>query len=165
MDEDKDFYAPRRCMREPIKEIFEAAQLLSSAADAHLAGNRSGADCLLREANMPVVRAWTESLWGSEAANPDQRNYRRFRVFPGAPVRVEKEQRIAKRLPPLADRMLIIKRYGRKCVFCGIPLISEQVRKAFHLAYPDGRAMGRHEPNPTCGLPMHVDAVRSHHSA
>jgi hypothetical protein len=35
---DENFEALRRCMREPIKEIFDAAQLLSRATDAHLLG-------------------------------------------------------------------------------------------------------------------------------
>lgn len=142
MDRDGNFYAPRRCMREPIREIFDAAGLLSSAADAHLTGDRSTADCLLRAADMTVVRAWTESLWGNKAANPDQQKYHRFRVVYNAPPFMEKAQRIVTRMPPLADRKLIIERYGRSCVFCGIPLISEHVRNAIRQAYPDAVPWG-----------------------
>lgn len=39
--------APRRCLEEPIPEIFEAASLLSDAVDAHLAGDRQRADRLI----------------------------------------------------------------------------------------------------------------------
>jgi hypothetical protein len=49
----EDFLVPRRCMREPINEIFDAAQLLNLATDAHLAGDHSAADALIRTANMP----------------------------------------------------------------------------------------------------------------
>jgi HNH endonuclease len=139
---DKNFFAPRRCMREPIKEIFEAAQLLSLAVDAHLAGDHSHADTLIRAANMPAVRTWTESLWGNKAANPDQQKYHRFRVIPGTPPYIEKARRTDKRMPPLADRRLIIERYGRNCVFCGTPVISEQVRNAFRRIYPDAVPWG-----------------------
>ena len=136
------FYGLRRCMREPIGAIFDAAQLLSRATDAHLAGDRSAADALLKAADMPVIREWTESLWGSKASNPDQQKYHRFRVVSGAARFLEKGQRVAKRMPSKADRMLIIERYGRNCVFCGIPLISDRVRNAFRLAYPDAVPWG-----------------------
>jgi hypothetical protein len=143
---DRDFRTPRRCMREPIIEIFDAARLLSSATDAHLAGDRSSADSLLRAADMPIVRAWTESLWGRKAANPDQEKYHRFRVIPGAPPVMKKVQRIATRMPSFADKRTIIKRCGRNCVFCGIPLIREQVRNAFRRAYPDAVPWGNTNP-------------------
>ena len=32
----EEFLAPRRCMREPIQEIFDAADCLERAVDAHL---------------------------------------------------------------------------------------------------------------------------------
>jgi hypothetical protein len=130
-------------MREPIDEIFEAAQLLNLATNAHLAGDHSTADTLIRTANMPAVRAWTESLWGSKAANPGQQKYHRFRAIPEAPPHLEKPQRILERMPTLAAKRTIIERYGRHCVFCGIPLISRQVRIAFGRAYPDAAPWGR----------------------
>ena len=68
----EEFLAPRRCMREPIKEIFHAAELLDRAVDAHLRQDRKTASQLFREADIPEVRAWTESLWGGKRANPEQ---------------------------------------------------------------------------------------------
>ncbi|MGA8901623.1 MAG: HNH endonuclease [Bradyrhizobium sp.] len=130
-------------MREPISEIFDAASLLNSATDAHLTGDRATADRLLRAANMPVLRAWIESLIGSKIANPDQSKYHRSRKIPDAPPTLEKAQRIKKREPSREERRLIIQRYGRNCVFCGIPVISDQVRKAFNRAYPDAAPWGR----------------------
>ena len=56
--------APRICMREPIREIFHAAELLERATDTHLRGDRNSAEQLFREADLPEVRSWTESLWG-----------------------------------------------------------------------------------------------------
>ena len=141
-----DFLAPRRCMREPIDEIFDAARLLDRAADAHLAGDHSGAETLIRSANMPVVPAWTESLWGSKAANPDQKMYHRFRAVASAPPHLPKTQRIPQRMPSSADRSSIVERYGRNCVFCGIPLISKEVQTAIKLAYPDALLWGRTNP-------------------
>ena len=143
---DIDFLAPRRCLREPISEIFDAAQLLSAATDAHLLGKHSTAESLLRAANMPAVRAWTESLWGSRAANPDQQEYHRVRAIPGAPPCMPKAQRMAKRMPSAVDRTIIIERYGRNCVFCGIPLIGEQVREAFRCTYTEAVPWGHTNP-------------------
>src|SRR5205807_3484616 len=94
MSDNQDFFAPRRCMREPIEEIFHASDLLSRAADAHLMGNCAAADTLIRAANMPTIRAWTESLWGSKAANPDQWKYHRFRAVVDAPPHLPNIQRI-----------------------------------------------------------------------
>jgi hypothetical protein len=34
-----EFWAPRRCLLEPIREIFDAAKLLDAAVDAHHAGD------------------------------------------------------------------------------------------------------------------------------
>jgi HNH endonuclease len=130
-------------MREPIDEIFIASQLLDRATDAHLAGDLSTADTLIREANMPAVRAWTESLWGSRAANLDQQKYHQFRAIAGAPPYLEKVQHIPARMPTSAEKNIIIERYGRNCVFCGIPLIRKEVRIAFQSAYPDALPWGR----------------------
>lgn len=143
MDHDQDFYAPRRSMRDPIKEIFDAAQLLDRATDAHLAGHVASADTLLRAANMPAIRTWIESLIGSKAANPDQPLYHRYRGVASAPSYLPKKLRIPARMPTSAEKLIVIERYGRNCVFCGIPLISKTVRGAFHCAYPEAAPWGR----------------------
>lgn len=143
MDRDEAFYAPRSCMREPINDIFDAAQLLNLATDAHLAGDRPQAEALIRTANMPTIRAWMESLIGSRAANPDQPMYHRFREVADAPVYLTKTARIPKRMPTSAEKLIVIERHGKNCVFCGIPLIGDKVRNAFHRAYPDAMPWGR----------------------
>src|SRR5258708_24474874 len=113
MVDDQSFFAPRRCMRAPIDEIFEASQMLNRATDAHLAGDRSGAERLIGTANSPTVRAWSESLWGRKAANPDQWQYHRFRAVAGAPPYLPRAQRIAQRMPSSAEKSSIVERYGR----------------------------------------------------
>ena len=85
-----DYHAPRRCFREPIAEILNAASLLSEAADAHLAGNKAQADERLRAADMPAVRAWTDSLWGSAKRNPDLPHYIRYRAVPTLRLRCQR---------------------------------------------------------------------------
>lgn len=139
---DANFLAPRSCMRDPILDLREVAILLDSAADAHLAGDRGRADTLLRKANRPAVRAWTESLWGSRRANPDQWLYRRVRKVINSPPRLPEKERVPERKPNAAQRSAIIAAYGRHCVFCAIPLIRKEIRFAFHILYPEAVPWG-----------------------
>jgi len=138
----QDYWAPRQCLREPIPDIFIAAELLNKATDAHLSQDRSAALAFIRKANMPSVRAWTESLWGRKKNNPDQERYLRYREILGAPLSKPKDQRIPKRMPSSTEKIRLIERYGRHCVFCGIPLIRDRVRMAFNLAYPEAEVWG-----------------------
>lgn len=59
--------AGRRCFREPIPEIREAARLLDAAVTVHGCGRRDLADQLIRLAGMSVLRDYTESLWGAKS--------------------------------------------------------------------------------------------------
>lgn len=129
-------------MRTAIPEIFEAAALLNRATDAHLAGDRLGAEELIHGANMPKIRAWTESLWGSKAANPNQNQYHRFRTLANSPPIFPNANRAPARMPSTADRAALIERDGRNCTFCGIPLVRDKVRIAFNRCYPDASPWG-----------------------
>lgn len=139
---DASFLAPRHCLREPIPALWEVARLLDRAADAHLAGDRGQADVLFREANRADVRAWTKSLWGSAQANPDQWRYRRVRQVADAPPRLSRAERAPGRQPTAAERSAVIARYGRHCVFCGVPLVRAEVRTFFHRLYPEAVPWG-----------------------
>ena len=134
-------------MREPIPDLWDVALLLDKAVDAHLAGDRSRADSLLREANRPAVREWTESLWGSAKANPRQWQYRRVRTVANSPPYQPKAKRAQERRPNAAERAAIIARYGRHCVFCGVPLIRSEVRAVFHQLYPEAVQWGSTNPS------------------
>ena len=129
---DPDFLAPRPCFREPVPEIFHAAELLDSAVDAHLEGAHGMAERLIAEANMPEVRNWVESLWGSKS---DQ--IHRFRSVEGAPPLLDENDRDPKRDanddPKL--QQAIISRDGYQCRFCGIPVIHSKIREAMHSHY------------------------------
>ena len=97
---------------------------------------------MLAETNRPVVRAWTEMLWGSAAANPGQWRYLRVRSVAGSPPYLSKADRMPVRMPNAGQRAAIVERYGRHCVFCGIPLIRSEVRATFHRLYPDAVPWG-----------------------
>jgi len=144
---DAIFWAPRRCMREAIPDLWDVARLLNEAVDAHLAGDRVRADSLLRETNRPVVREWTESLWGSAKVNPNQWQYRRLRAVADSPPCLPKPERVQKRKPSTAEQAAIIDRCGRYCVFCGVPLIRFEVRAVFHRLYPEAVPWGSTNPS------------------
>ncbi len=134
--EHPDFWKPRRCLREPIDEIFEAAKLLSLAADAHLAADYQRVEFLIRQADRPAIKAWTESLMGSTKNNPNSHIYFRYRVVENAPEYLAKSKRERARMPHKEERTKILQRYGRNCVFCEIPLIDKKVRNFIHKSYP-----------------------------
>ena len=125
-----EFMAPRICLREPIEDIFHAAELLDRATDAHLRGDGNTAEQLFREADLPGVRSWTESLWGKY-----QPHYHRWRQIPG--LGKPTNPKAKDRDPIKKHRLEIIARDGYNCRFCGIPVIPPEIRKAITAAYPD----------------------------
>jgi len=129
-------------MREPIPEIFLAAHFLDRAVGAHLSGDRASAAELINAADMPIVREWTESLWGKRMPQ-----YLRFRTVPGSPPKLAKADRIKRIMPNLAQERLLVDRYGRNCVFCGIPLIHMRVREAVKKNYPHIKVWGDTNPS------------------
>lgn len=133
------FLAPRRCMREPIRAIFDAAALLERAVDAHLRQDRETSVRFLKAADLPAVREWTESLWGGKQENPEQWRYHRWRAVPGLGV---SKQKVKDRMPRKEHRLDIIARDGYNCRFCGIPVIPREVRDALSNAYPEAKLWG-----------------------
>jgi hypothetical protein len=57
----------RRCLRDPIPDIWQAASLLDQAATAHLSGEFLKATHLITSANINAIKEWTESLWGKNS--------------------------------------------------------------------------------------------------
>jgi hypothetical protein len=144
--DDPDFWKPRRCMREPIDEIFQAATLLDRAVEAHLEQKYSDAAEFIRLADIPAIRAWTDSLWGSGKSNPDQEKYHRYRDVPNSPPMIPKAKRIHRRMPSTAAQVEIIARDGRHCIFCGIPVIHSKIRIFLKSQYPNALSWGRQNP-------------------
>ncbi|MBW4419846.1 MAG: HNH endonuclease [Myxacorys californica WJT36-NPBG1] len=127
----------RACLREPIPQIADAARYLDAAVSAHLAGQSDSADALIRLANMPAIRDWTESLWGSNSS------YVLYRPVPDAPPSIPKHQRVEWRMPTATEKRRLHQRDGFHCRFCGIPLIRMEVRKRIRSAYPKALPWGR----------------------
>lgn len=126
----------RSCLREPILEIGQAALLLQAAVQAHLAGNSELAHDSIRRADLPAIREWTESLWGSNSL------YVQYRPVENAPPSLPKEQRVKLRMPTTSEKKALHERDGFHCRFCGIPLIRKEVRERIKKAYPEALSWG-----------------------
>jgi hypothetical protein len=124
------------CLREPIPEIAQAAHDLDEAVSAHLAGRRDDAAALIRRADLPAIRDWTESIWGKQSP------YVQYRPVPNAPVWLPREERIP-RMPSTVEKLSLLKRDGYHCRFCGIPVIRQKVRIYLKKIYPDALPWGR----------------------
>jgi 5-methylcytosine-specific restriction endonuclease McrA len=129
---------PRRCFRDPIQEVFRAAELLDRAASAHLSGSSAEAARLIREADDPLIWAWTDSIWGKR--NPEVHF---FHEQPSPLPHLARSDRPSPRMPDRSTRLSIIARDGFHCRFCGIPVIPVEVRQLLNRAYPEAAKWGR----------------------
>ncbi len=124
------------CFRDPIEPIGVAARYLDEAVSAHLAGQRNLAESLIRAADMPVIRDWTESIWGKNSL------YVRVRQVQCAGDRDAVAQANRARMPTAAEKQLLHQRDGFHCRFCGIPVIRAEIRKRIRTAYPGALSWG-----------------------
>ena len=119
------------CLKESIPAIFEAAQLLSEAANAHLNGEPKLTEQLILKADMPIIREWTESIWGIGGI------FSNLKKKLGDPITIPKEERDPLRMPDKEGEKLILLRDGYFCRFCGIPVIRKEVRVVLKKHYPN----------------------------
>lgn len=124
------------CFRKPIPEIYDAAKYLDAAVSAHLSGNKQMAEDLIKLADMPVIREWTESIWGKNSP------YVTFTEIPNSPPKLRKELRIKVRMPNNKEKELLHKRDGHLCRFCDVPVIRKEVRDLLKVAYPEALPWG-----------------------
>jgi hypothetical protein len=134
----ESFLSPRRCLLEPIQEILEAARLLDQAANAHLVGDTRLAQALIRQADMPAIAGWTDSIWGRH-----NQDVLRIRMVAGAPPVLPLAERPRPRAPTSEAKRAIVKRDGYHCRFCGIAVIDKTIRTLLRGAYPDALRWGR----------------------
>lgn len=125
------YWKSRPCLRDPIPEIFVAADELSDAADALLSGDLEACARLVLAADKPPIREWIESLWGSKADNPMQAHYHRIRKVEGQQPPLPKAERQSVRMPNSSQQFEIIRIWGWNCAYCRIPLIATPARNVF----------------------------------
>jgi HNH endonuclease len=126
----------RKCLRDPIPEIYDAARYLDAAASAHLAGEYDMAARLITLADIPDIRDWTESLWGSKSP------YNSAKTIANASPGLPKEERVKVRMPNSAEKNALQERDGFHCRFCGIPVIRREIRDILKKAYPHALSWG-----------------------
>ncbi|MBJ6750745.1 HNH endonuclease [Geomonas anaerohicana] len=122
----------RRCFREPIPEIYDAARYLDAAVSAHLNGLYETAENLFRLANDPKVWSWTDSIWGKNSNYVEVRRQPVLHITP----------REKARMPDAATKKALHERDGYHCRFCGIPVIHAKVRTFLQKMYPDAIPWG-----------------------
>lgn len=119
------------CLKDPIPEIYEAAQLLNQATDAHIQSDFKLAEQLILKADNPKIREWTEFIWGMGGI------FSEFKKKLGDPVQVAKEDRDPLRMPDKIVVKQLLDRDGYHCRFCGIPVIRKEIRETFKKHYPN----------------------------
>lgn len=119
----------RRCFLTPIPQLSSAADLLASAADRLLAGDVANARLLIKEADMPVIAAYTALVTG--AVNPVVHWQW---SMPAGSAEVE---RSAQRMPSLGFERAIYVRDGWRCRYCGTRVIDRSMRGRLHRCLPD----------------------------
>lgn len=130
----------RRCIKEPIPEIFAAWRAMSAAADEHLKGNRARADELFREADCPVVWNWLNPAWVQVNGNViEHRPDGDTKIIPKAER--DPDRNIADEI-----RTAVLKRDGYRCRYCGLPVIHADIRKIAARHYPSAVRWNSHDP-------------------
>jgi len=127
----------RQYLFEPIDEIFQAAALLSDAADAHLAGDRQQAEQLLKRADDAIIWDFTDFAWGKRGRRHHQL------VMSNHPPKLPLTLRPVPRMPTAEVRRHMLERDGHHCRFCGIPVIDPRIRKLLSALYPNAVPWGR----------------------
>ena len=127
---DNGFWEPRESFLVPIPELAKAADLLSQAADQMVAGNADQARELLRQADMPILRAYTASAMSSVTEG-----VHRWRAVENLPREIPKSER-GKRAPSPAEEVAIITRDGFRCRYCGCRVVFRKAQTALSRALP-----------------------------
>jgi 5-methylcytosine-specific restriction endonuclease McrA len=129
--------ALRRCIKEPIQEIYAAWRTLNDAVDAHIAGRHDQADALFRLADDKKVWGWLNPAWGRPDLNV---------VIPkpdGDTAILSKALRDPLRDPPKSVMQAALARDGYRCRYCGIPVVDASVRRLANAIYPEAVPWGR----------------------
>jgi HNH endonuclease len=127
----------RTSFRTIIPEISTASGLLGAAVDAHVRGDATLAAALIRQADMPELREWLDSIWGKGSPHIHHRS------VPGSPVFCARVDRMARRMPDTEAKRALVRRDGHHCRLCGMPVIRAEIRQHLRLTYPDVLPWGR----------------------
>ena len=128
MAETGGFLALRTCLLSPLPEHEAAAEMLSGAADAILAGDLNLARDLVRRADMPELFEFARRLMGPE----DTEVHRRRPVSKPAAVVIK----ASSRMPTSTEIKALYVRDGWRCRFCGCQVVSNRARSVMRACIP-----------------------------
>jgi len=126
--ETDDYLAPRTCLLPPLPEHDTAAELLSQAAEAIVAGTLDRAREFVRRADMPALFEFS-----SLVMNGNDPHVQRRRPVVAA---VDKGAKIASRMPSAEATKALFARDGWRCRFCGCRVVPPKARAAMGEALP-----------------------------
>lgn len=129
-----------RSIKAPIPEIDVMCRNLGLAVDAHLASRPEEADAYFRAADCPEVWGWVNPAWSRAELNV------RVRKTEGDTRPVALALRDPLRHPDPVVRTEVLARDGHRCRYCGIPVVSADIRKLAHRLYPDAVRWGGNDP-------------------
>lgn len=120
----------KRSIKKPTPEVHKAIESLISAVDAHVSGDQNAAAALFRQANCLSTWQWLNDAWIVPRRNV-------VFVNPEGDSRlVPKAERDADRDIEKSIRKAVLERDGHRCRYCGLPVVSAEIRKIAHNLYP-----------------------------
>jgi 5-methylcytosine-specific restriction endonuclease McrA len=131
----------RFSIKDPIPEIYAAWEALSTASDAHLSGDFGAAADHLSRANCPVVWSWLNPAWVDV-----DKHVVELRPL-GDTTALPKDERDHDRTIRAEVRREVIQRDGYRCRYCGIPVISADVRRFLARQYPESVLWDVYDPS------------------
>lgn len=128
MQEAGDFLALRPCLRSPLPEHGAAAEMLSEAVDALLAGDLKLARDRVRRADLPVLFEHAPLVMSGRDPNIQRRR----------PVETSRENppKVATRMPTGEAVKKLFAQDGWHCRFCNCRVVPPRVRNAMRVALP-----------------------------
>lgn len=131
----------RRCIKEPIPEIFAAWDAMKEAVDAHVHGDFARAEALFRQADAREVWDWLNSAWVGVIKNVVEMKPT------GDSTVVPKSERDPDRNIAPHIRAAVLERDGYRCRYCGIPVIHADIRKIAAKLYPSSVDWDNRDPS------------------
>lgn len=129
----------RQCFRDPIKEIFDASDLLSEAVDYHIKWNQRKANELFLKSNCWILYDFVNSIIWTNT------QYVNLRNITNTPPILPLKDRYKPHMPGVNLQRQIHERDWYNCRFCWMPVIRVKTRKYLSSLYPNSIPFPRND--------------------